>query len=364
MSQDNSTSIETPRTLLGMSEEQLRDVALSLGLPRFAGKQIAQWLYGRAASRFEEMTNLSLAARSILAEHCRIGRSEPLDVKRSADGTAKYLFPTLSGHRVETVFIPDGERGTVCVSCQVGCKMGCRFCMTGRQGFQGQLTAADIVNQIISLPERDRLTNVVFMGQGEPMDNLEAVMAAIEVLTEPWGWAWSPRRITVSTVGIGTHGALRHFLNESRAHLAVSLHHPSHEGRLALMPAERAFPLNDTLALLREYDWSGQRRLTFEYTMLAGVNDTEVHAKALARLLRGLECRVNLIRFHRIPDAPFDGSSDAAIERFRDELNRRGITATIRASRGEDIWAACGLLNTAPSNLPPPGEASKAAKQK
>ncbi len=337
----NETSL-TP--LLGLPLEELSATAVRHGLPRFAGKQIAQWLYKKHAGSFDEMTNLSRQARQVLNAYHVIGRMEPIEERHSADGTSKYLFPIHTGQCVETVFIPDGDRGTACVSCQVGCKMGCAFCLTGRQGFQAQLTTADIVNQILSLPERDRLTNVVFMGQGEPMDNLDAVLGTIDVLTAPWGLAWSPRRITVSTVGIGR--GLRRFLEESRAHLAVSLHHPSHEGRLELMPAERAFAINDVLALLRQYDWTGQRRLTFEYTMLRGINDTMRHAQALARLLRGLECRVNLIRFHQIPDSPLRPSTPETMTAFRDELNRRGLTATIRASRGEDIWAACGLLNT------------------
>lgn len=332
------------REILGLTTAELTSLAEELGLPRFAGKQVARWLYVQHATSFDEMTNLSLAARETLKKNCTIMRREPIDEKRSEDGTAKYLFPTASGQSVETVFIPDGERGTACVSSQVGCKMGCEFCMTGRQGFQGQLSAADILNQLFSLPERVKLTNIVFMGQGEPLDNLDAVLRAVEVLTAEWGWAWSPRRITVSTVGI--RSGLRRFLDESKAHLAVSLHHPSHEGREQMMPAEKAFPLNDILNILREYDWTGQRRLTFEYTMFAGVNDTSRHAQALARLLRGLECRINLIRFHQIPDSPLRGSSSETMTRFRDELNRRGLTATIRASRGEDIWAACGLLNT------------------
>ncbi len=337
------------RQILGLTPSELTELVCELGLPRFAGKQVARWLYVQHATTFDEMTNLSLAARETLKANCIIMRREPIDEKRSEDGTAKYLFPTESGRSVETVYIPDGERGTACVSSQVGCKMGCEFCMTGRQGFQGQLTTADILNQLFSLPEREKLTNIVFMGQGEPLDNLDAVLGAIEVLTSEWGWAWSPRRITVSTVGI--RAGLRRFLDESKAHLAVSLHHPSHEGREAIMPAEKAFPLNDIVGLLREYDWSGQRRLTFEYTMFASVNDTSRHAQALARLLRGLECRINLIRFHQIPNCALRGSSLEAMTRFRDDLNRRGLTATIRASRGEDIWAACGLLNTARGNV-------------
>jgi 23S rRNA (adenine2503-C2)-methyltransferase len=269
----------------------------------------------------------------------------PLTCQRSKDGTVKYLFPTRSGQHIETVYIPDGERATLCVSCQVGCKMRCRFCQTGRQGFHGNLTAGDILNQVMSLPERDTLTNIVFMGQGEPMDNLDAVLRATEVLTAPYGMAWSPRRITVSSVGV--KGKLQRFLDESECHVAISLHTPFAQERAALMPAEKAMPIADIVELLRRYDFSHQRRLSFEYTVFEGVNDSRAHAKETARLLAGLHCRVNLIRFHHIPDADLQGASEERITQLRDYLTAHGIFTTIRASRGEDIQAACGLLSTA-----------------
>lgn len=335
-------------SLLGKTVEELRGVALQAGLPAFTAKQMAQWLYQRGVASLDEMTNISKKGREALAQAYTVGRTEPIDIQRSVDGTAKYLFPVSCGGHVETVFIPDGDRGTVCVSCQVGCKMACKFCMTGRQGFHGHLTAGDILNQLYSLPERERITNVVFMGQGEPFDNLDNVLRATELLQADYGWAWSPKRITVSTVGL--RKGMERYLQESQCHLAVSLHNPFPEQRAEMMPAEKAWGLNDFLALLRQYDWSHQRRLSFEYTVMHGVNDTPAHVRELCRLLGRLECRVNLIRCHEIPDSPFRPAPENVMEWMRDELSKHGITTTIRASRGQDIFAACGLLSTAKTN--------------
>ena len=310
--------------LLGKTPAELKEIALAAGLPGFTGKQIAQWIYGKRVRTIAEMTNISKAGRERLEERYEVGVALPLDKAESIDGTCKYLFPVNGdpGNAVEAVMIPDGDRKTLCVSSQAGCKMGCKFCMTGRQGFHGSLSAADILSQFFGIDEAAELTNTVFMGMGEPLDNWEEVKRAIEVLTADWGFAWSPKRITLSTIGVLPN--LKRFLDECKCHLAVSLHNPFPEERFALMP--------------------GQRRVSFEYTMFAGHNDTPRHADALLRLLHGLECRVNLIRFHRIPDFPYGTSPQAAMEAFRDRLTRGGITATIRASRGEDIFAACGLL--------------------
>ena len=330
--------------LLGMTPDQLKEIALDAGLPGFAGKQIAQWIYGRRVRTIAEMTNLSKAGREWLSERYEVGVAEPVGKAESSDGTRKYLFPVNGdpGNAVEAVMIPDGDRKTLCVSSQAGCKMGCKFCMTGRQGFHGSLSAADILSQFFGIDEAGELTNTVFMGMGEPLDNWEEVKRVIEVLTAPWGFAWSPKRITLSTIGVLPN--LKRFLDECRCHLAVSLHDPFPEERATLMPVEKAYPIRDVISLVRKYDFTGQRRVSFEYTMFAGHNDTPRHADALLRLLQGLECRVNLIRFHRIPDFPYGTSSQAAMEAFRDRLARGGLTATIRASRGEDILAACGLL--------------------
>ncbi|MCQ2158524.1 MAG: 23S rRNA (adenine(2503)-C(2))-methyltransferase RlmN [Bacteroidales bacterium] len=327
--------------LLGKTPDELKKVALDAGLPAFASKQIASWLYEKRVSDFESMSNISKAGREKLGEMFETGVEAPIGIAESFDGTKKYLFRT-GESAVEAVMIPSEDRFTLCVSSQAGCKMGCRFCMTGRQGFHGNLSTAEILNQFISIPESASLTNAVFMGMGEPLDNFDAVMGAIRVLTAPWGFAWSPKRITLSTIGVIPQ--LKRYLDECNCHLAVSLHNPIPEERLEMMPVQKAYDILDVVDLVRQYDFSGQRRVSFEYTMFSGWNDSKRHADALIRLLRGLECRVNLIRFHEIPDFPYRCASAPAMEQFRDRLNNNGITCTIRASRGEDILAACGML--------------------
>lgn len=329
--------------LLGKSLEQLRQVCVALGMPKFKAGQMAKWLYVKRVDSIDAMSDLSKAERARLAEHYAIGREAPMARQVSADGTVKYLFRGAGGRNVEAVYIPDGERATLCVSSQAGCKMRCRFCATGDGGWQGSLTTAQIINQVMSIPESESLTNIVFMGMGEPLDNADAVMEAIDVLTSAWGFAWSPKRITVSTVGAALQ-PLRRLLEDTHVHVALSLHNPFPAARAELMPAERMLPVAAVLDLLRNYDFSHQRRLSIEYILWKTVNDDMRHATALARLLKGLDCRVNLIRFH--PWGGFEGqpSSPQAMETFRDALNARGITATIRQSRGEDIQAACGML--------------------
>lgn len=343
--------------LLGLSLDELKGVATALGMPAYVGKQIADWIYKKHVTDIDGMTNISKRSRELLRQSYCIGAVKPVDVQRSVDGTAKYLYQTAAGHYIETVYIPDGNRATLCVSSQVGCKMNCAFCMTGRQGFVASLSASDILNQIYSLPEADTLTNVVFMGQGEPFDNLDAVLKATQVLTAEWGYAWSPKRITVSSVGL-RKGLVR-FLDESQCHLAISLHHPIPVGRAEIMPAERAFSITEIVNVLKQYDFcrksricsddksSHQRRLSFEYIVFAGINDSLRHADALISLLRDLDCRINLIRFHDIPDTNLSGVDDAKMIKFRNYLTSNGLFCTIRASRGQDIFAACGLLSTA-----------------
>lgn len=328
--------------LLGKTPDELKEIALKVGLPAFTGKQIAQWMYGRKVRSIDEMTNISKVGRERLKEEYSLGVTLPSTCQVSSDGTKKYLFPVGEGNAVEAVMIPDEDRKTLCVSSQAGCRMGCRFCMTGRQGFHGNLTAADILSQFIAIDEAAELTNAVFMGMGEPLDNFGNVMRAIEVLTADWGFGWSPKRITLSTIGFLPN--LRKYLESTRCHLAVSLHNPFPDERAEMMPVQKAWPVQEVIEMIREYDFTGQRRVSFEYTMFAGLNDDKRHADALIRLLRGLECRVNLIRFHKIPDAPFETTPQIIMERFRDRLSNHGITCTIRASRGEDILAACGML--------------------
>ena len=269
----------------------------------------------------------------------------PVEEMRSVDGTVKYLFRTPTRNFIEAVYIPDEDRATLCVSSQVGCKMNCKFCMTGKQGFTANLTANQILNQIYSIPEREKLTNLVFMGMGEPFDNLDEVLKVLEILTSEYGYGWSPKSITVSSVGLKK--GLERFLNESDCHLAISMHTPIPSQRRDLMPAEKAFSITEIIDILHNYDFSKQRRLSFEYIVFKGVNDSLIYAKEIVKLLRGIECRVNLIRFHAIPDVDLEGVDMEAMTTFRDYLTQHGVFATIRASRGEDIFAACGMLSTA-----------------
>ena len=334
--------------LLGKTLTELQDVALSVGLQKFAGKQLADWLYVRRVTSFDEMTNISLKGREALKAQYTIGRHAPVKEAISVDGTRKYLFAITNDQSpvtnyIESVYIPEEDRATLCVSTQAGCKMGCKFCMTGTLGFHGNLSAADILNQIFYF---DDLSNLVFMGEGEPMDNLDNVLRALEVMTAPYGPAWSPKRITVSTVGIP---AMKRFLDESECHVAVSMHNPFAVERTQIMPAEKLFSITKVVNLLKQYDFSHQRRVSFEYICWAGQNDTMRHAKELLRLLKGLNCRINLIRFHAgVEDIKnerrFPASDEKQMEFLRDYLTEHGLTTTIRRSRGEDILAACGML--------------------
>ena len=331
--------------LLGMTFDEIQQVVLSLGMPKFTAKQISSWLYDKKVDSIDEMTNLSLKFRDLLKEEYEVGASAPVEAMRSTDGTVKYLFQVSDTDFVEAVYIPDEDRATLCVSSQVGCKMNCKFCMTGKQGFTTNLTANQIINQINSLPERDKLTNVVMMGMGEPFDNLDELLKVLEILTSDYSYKWSPKRITVSSVGL--RKGLQRFIEESDCHLAISLHSPFSAQRKELMPAEKAFSITEIVDVLKNYDFSKQRRLSFEYIVFKGVNDGLIYAKELVKLLRGLDCRVNLIRFHAIPGVDLEGADMDTMLAFRDYLTSHGVFSTIRASRGEDIFAACGMLSTA-----------------
>lgn len=333
------------KPLMGMNLLELKTVAKELGMPAFTGGQMAKWLYTQHITSIDEMTNLSKVNREKLKAVYTIGCKKHIDAQYSKDGTIKYLFPTDDGKFVESVYIPDDDRATLCVSSQVGCKMNCLFCQTGKQGFEGNLSATDILNQIYSLPEREKLTNIVFMGQGEPMDNYENVLRTTQIMTADYGYAWSPKRITVSSIGVKTK--LKRFLEESDCHVAISMHSPIPAERAEIMPGERGMSIADIVELLCNYDFSHQRRLSFEYIVFKGVNDSERHAKEIIKLLKGLDCRINLIRFHTIPNVPLHGVDDKKMEEFRNYLTQHGVFTTIRASRGQDIFAACGLLSTA-----------------
>ena len=331
--------------LYGQTLPQLEALCNRLEMPRFAAKQIARWLYDKHATTIEAMSDLSARHRALLAETYEVGLTAPEKVSISTDGTKKYLYRTSQNHFIESAYIPDGDRATLCISSQAGCRMGCRFCATGRQGLQHSLSTNKILNQIGSLPERERLTNVVFMGMGEPLDNLDNLLPALEVLTSAWGFGWSPTRITVSTAGVASR--LERFLEATQVHLAVSLHNPFPHERAEIMPVEKAWPIREVVEILRRYDFTHQRRVSFEYIVMSGLNDSPRHIRELCRLLDGIKCRINLIRFHKIPGSPYFSPDDRAMIAFRDALTAKGIHTTIRTSRGEDIQAACGLLSTA-----------------
>jgi 23S rRNA (adenine2503-C2)-methyltransferase len=333
------------RKLLGMTLSELKQVVSENGLPGYAANQIADWLYKKRASSISDMTNLSLANRTKLENDYEVGVSAPVHSMKSIDGTVKYLFEVSQRRTIESVYIPTDDRATLCVSSQVGCKMNCLFCMTGKQGFTANLTANEIMNQIRSVPQAELLTNLVFMGMGEPLDNTDELFKVLEILTSKYGYAWSPKRITVSTIGI-TKG-LKRFLDESECHLAVSLHSPFTEERLRLMPVEKAFPSHEVIDLIKQYDFAHQRRMSFEYIVFKDLNDTPRHANALAALLKDIPCRINLIRFHAIPNVDLRSPDMNRMTMFRDMLNAKGLVCTIRASRGEDIFAACGMLSSA-----------------
>ncbi len=302
--------------LFGKTLDELREVAAGLGMPRHAAGQMAAWMYKRHVNDIAAMTDVAAAHRAALAERFEVGLTAPLRETVSRDGTKKYLFGAAEGALVEAAMIPDngreGERATLCVSSQAGCRMGCAFCATGRQGLQRNLTAGEILNQFASLPGRNAdggpvhpsawLTNIVYMGMGEPLDNTDEVLRSLDILTSDWGYGWSPTRITLSTAGVAP--AMERFVRQSRVHLAVSLHNPFHDERAAIMPIERAWPVEGIVETLRrnfsrsDNRASGphQRRVSFEYIVMSGLNDSPRHVAGLVKLLGELSCRLNLIR--------------------------------------------------------------------
>jgi 23S rRNA (adenine2503-C2)-methyltransferase len=332
------------KSLYGLTLGEISLIVKEEGLPPFAAKQIADWLYKKDIDSIAQMTNLSLKSREQLEQKYTVGLNQSVRFAQSADGTKKYLFKTNSDKYIEAAFIPETDRATLCVSTQAGCKMGCLFCMTGKQGFQGNLSTNEILNQLRSIPEFRAVSNLVYMGMGEPFDNLENVLSSLEIITSEWGYAWSPKRITVSSIGIIP--AMLTFLEKSNCHLAISLHNPFDEERRQMMPIQNVYPIKNVIAEIKKADLGRQQRVSFEYIMFDGINDTDRHIKEIVKLLGGLKCRVNLIRFHSIPATPLKGTPDERILEFRNALTAKGVFTTIRSSRGQDIQAACGLLST------------------
>jgi 23S rRNA (adenine2503-C2)-methyltransferase len=328
--------------LFGKTLEELKQIAIQADLPAFASLQLAQWLYKKNVQNINEITNFSKKTREALSEKYEIGISHPINEQKSKDGTKKYLFSVRNGNFIESAYLPENNRNTLCVSSQSGCKMNCIFFMTGKLCFNSNLTAGEIINQISNIPENKTLTNVVYMGMGEPLDNYDEVLKSIKILTSDWGYGWSPRRINLSTIGIIP--ALKRIIEETDVHIAISLHSPFHEERKTLIPIEEKYPITEVVKTIREYDFGRQRRLSFEYILFKDLNDTPQHIKGITKLLNGLRCRINLIKFHSVSGVSLLGCSHEKSEWFAEQLNNKNFTTTIRRSRGEDIKAACGQL--------------------
>jgi 23S rRNA (adenine2503-C2)-methyltransferase len=324
---------------------ELERLAVDCGRPQFRGRQLAQWLYARRVEAFDAMTNLPADFRQYLKQNFKLTALADAAVNRSIDGTTKLLLRLEDGREIESVIIPSDERVTLCISSQAGCAMNCAFCATAQMGLERNLTCAEIVGQVIAasrhLAEGQHLTNYVFMGMGEPLANYPRLLRALTIMTSPWGLGISPRRITVSTVGLVP--MIEKLMADTSVHLAVSLTATTNELRDRLAPINRRYPLEQLIEACRRLDL-GRRRITFEYVMLAGVNDSPADAARLVRLLAPLRAKVNLIFFNPFAASPFTSSSREAVERFQAILYNGNLTATIRESRGRDIAAACGQL--------------------
>ncbi len=330
--------------LFGKTLSELEDIVVELGAKKFVAKQLTDWLYKKEVTNINDMTNLSITLRDKLSENYEVGIIQYSNLQVSNDGTKKYLYKTLSNGYIESAYIPEEVRATLCISSQAGCKMGCLFCMTAKQGFQHNLTVGEILNQLRQTEDREKVQNVVYMGMGEPLDNVENVLRSIEILTSEWGYGWSPSRITLSSIGI--MDGLKRYLNEAKSHLTISLHSPFTDEREQLMPAERKNAIIDIVDEIRKHDFAHQRRVSFGYILFKGVNDTEEDIECISKLLKGIPCRINLIPYHKIEGTSLEPLPHRDMVRFRDALSKKGFIVTIRASRGEDIDAACGLLST------------------
>jgi 23S rRNA (adenine2503-C2)-methyltransferase len=331
-----------PGTLAGHTLSEVSEFILSAGFKSSDAHKICINLYRKRLMNIPEFGKISLKLRNFLSDNYSSGLFPPSGKDTSLDGTVKYLFNSADGRLFETVYIPYGERNTVCVSTQSGCRMGCSFCVTASYGFHGNLTAGEIVNQVLAIPEAEKITNVVLMGMGEPMDNLDNVVKACEILSSGWGAALSRRNITVSTVGILPE--VERFLCESGCNLTLSLHSPFPEERSRLIPAERKHPVSSVIKIIREYPADRRRRFSLAYMMMDGVNDTDRHLEGLRSLVAGSSVRINLLPYHSSGNDTFRSSSEERMMFFKHSLVTSGISASIRKSRGSDISAACGLL--------------------
>lgn len=346
---DSNPGLEESRIdLLGLTRRKLEEFFLQLGEKPFRARQVLKWVHQHGIAEFEAMTDLGKALRTRLSKLCTLRLPEAVRRQTSQDGTVKWLLALEDGNRIETVFIPEERRGTLCLSSQVGCALGCAFCATARQGFSRNLTAAEIVGQLwlgFRQLGEGRITNVVLMGMGEPLLNFEAVVSACDLMMDDLAYGLAKRRVTVSTAGLVP--AIGRLASVSDASLAVSLHATTDELRNQLVPLNRKYPLASVLAACRDFAFSERqrgRKITFEYVMLDGVNDSEADARRLVKLLSQIPSKINLIPFNHFQGSPFRRSSPEAIERFWAILTKAGFLATVRRPRGEDIDAACGQL--------------------
>ena len=338
---------QPPTDVVGQSREELETLLEAMGQPRYRGRQLFQWVQARRATTPEAMTSLSRPLRSLLAGHVRVDRPGLVRLQRATDGTRKYLFRLADGEEIESVLIPDDGRLTACISTQVGCPLACRFCLTGLMGMRRNLTAGEIVGQVLTLQDaldrEERISNLVLMGMGEPLLNFPNVEKALRILCDELGANFSPRRITLSTAG-HVPGIQRLAASNLNVNLAVSLSATTDAVRDQIMPINKRWPIAALLEACQEYPLPNRRRLTFEYVKLDGVNDSPEDARRLAKLLRGIRCKVNLIPFNATPDLPDRPSPRERVEAFQKTLHDAGLTATVRESRGRDISAACGML--------------------
>jgi len=333
--------------LKDLSLRELEAFIVSLGEKPFRAIQVARWLYGKGVGTFEEMTNLSRSFRQKLEEAAWISRLGSAEVHSSEDGTRKFRFILADGEAVESVLLPERDHLTLCLSSQVGCPLGCRFCLTGKRGWVRDLRASEIIDQVVgiqsTLSPGEKLTNLVLMGMGEPLLNYQNVLQALEVLRSPLGFQFSNRRITLSTAGIIPE-MVELLSRRNFVKLAISLSATTDEQRSSLMPINRKYPLKSLLSACREIPLPNRERITFEYVLIHGVNDSPEDARRLTHLLKGIKAKVNLIAFNEYPGSPFRRPSEEGVQNFREILMAKGFTAMLRQSKGSDILAACGQL--------------------
>jgi 23S rRNA (adenine2503-C2)-methyltransferase len=330
--------------LCGMIPDNILKIIEPLGFGNNYAIKVATWLYRKKIKDLLQINDIPKALKEFLAANFTTGLFSPIASEISADKSIKYLFKSVSDSRYETVFLPDDKRITVCVSTQAGCRMGCPLCQTGRHGFHGNLSAGEILNQIISLPDASKITHVVFMGMGEPLDNLEEVIKVCQIITSEWGLAISHRNVTVSTVGITP--AIKEFLERSDCNLTLSLHSPFPDQRREMVPVEKVYPVLEIIEMMKIYPLMKKRRLSIAYVMINEVNDSDRHLDAIIELFRGTSVRINLLHYHNETSDKYISSPSERMMDFKHKLVTSGISASIRKSRGEDISAACGLLTS------------------